>query len=178
MSTPRHDDDELLLELPDEGEHSSLRDGGDDGEAVGVEDSEAVTDAELDGEGGSEDVGLDTEALGAASFDDDLDGALDESDVDSATDDTPLDLGEDLDEDGDEERWTDDSEGGSLGFDDEIDDTPLDDDDDGGLEGVDDPLIAALENDGELPDLDGEDDDEDDPMDDELDALVLELDAR
>jgi len=164
----RHDDDDELLELPG----GSLEDGG----AIGVDDSDALIDLEIDA--GAEDVGLDTESLGGALLDDELEAALDaEPEEGLAIDDIPLDLDDDLDEAGEDERWTDESEGSSFGFDDEIEDDPLAEVDDGGLEGVDDPLIAALENDGELPALDGEDDAELDD-DSELAALVLELDPH
>jgi hypothetical protein len=163
-----HDEDDDFLDLPP----GSLADG----ETVGVEDSEALTDTELE-LGADEDVGLDTEALGGGPLDDELDDLDDEDSALFAAEGEPLDFMDELADEGEEGGWTDESEGAPLGEEEEFDDEPHAAEDDGGLEGIDDPSISALEHDGELPPLDddGEGDFDDDS---ELSALILELDPH
>jgi hypothetical protein len=168
MAGDLHDEDDDFLDLPP----GSLADG----EAVGVDDSDALTDGELE-LGGDEEVGLDAETLGGGPLDDELDELEDEDSALVASESEPLDFMDELADEGDEGGWTDESDGAPLGDDEDFDDEPLVAEDDGGLEGIDDPTISALENDGELPPLDddGEGDFEDDS---ELAALILELDPH
>jgi hypothetical protein len=163
------EEDEELLDLP----HA---DGGDD-EEVGVADADELLFNDLGDD--PEDVGLDTEALGGA----ELGASLDQDEDDEAQagllDDTTIDVDPELDTGGEEQGWTEDSEGASEGWDDELPQEQSEDgiDDDAGEEGVDDPLLDGLPEEG-LPELADEEDDEDedDAWADEV-ALV-QLDSR
>jgi hypothetical protein len=164
------EEDEELLDLP----HA---DGGDD-EEVGVADADELLFNDLGDE--PEDVGLDTEALGGA----ELGASLDQDEDDEAQagllDDTTIDVDAELDTGGEEQGWTEDSEGASDGWDDEQLQEQAEDGigDDAGEEGVDDPLLDGLPEEGlsELADEEDDDEDEDDAWADEV-ALV-QLDSR
>jgi hypothetical protein len=157
------DGDDDLLDLP----HA---DGGED-EEVGVADADELLFNDLGEE--PEDVGLDTEALGAG----DLGASLEDDEEDEAQagllDDTPLDVDADLDTGSEEQGWTEDSEG-SEGWDDEL---PQDLSEDGvaedaGEEGVDDPLLDGLPEQG-LPDLATEEEDDEEEDDAWTDDVTL-----
>jgi hypothetical protein len=146
------EDDDLLDEPGDA--------GGDD-EEVGVADADELLLHDLGDE--PEDVGLDTEALGGA----ELGASLDADDADEGQagllDDAPLEVESEIDADGEEHGWTEDSEGASEGWDEELPPELAEDGGggDAGEEGVDDPLLDGLPEEG-LPDLHGADDEGDD----------------
>lgn len=111
-------------------------------EVPGTEDAEELMLAELDD--GPEEVGLDTELASDAA-----EPLLDTFEDDGsawASDDAPLEVEHDLDVDGEEQGWLEDSEGTDQDW---ADDVGLDEDtesyDDGGLEGVEDPLLDDLD---------------------------------
>lgn len=159
-------DDDELPELSD-----SL-DG--DEETLGLEDGDELGLGEI--EEGPEEIGLDVETLaGDAGLEDGFD---DDEDAVGALDDAPLELDDELDEEGDEGGWTEESEGSGASWDDDALDGEEDGDadDDGGLEGVEDPLLDDFVEEGETRiSIDGDDDDELEE-DHELERIELDLD--
>lgn len=159
-------EDDELLEFPDDLE--------EDDEATGVDDGDELGLSEI--EDGPEEIGLDVETLeGEGSLASLLDDE-DDDDVASVLDDEPLDLGNDLDDDDDEEGWTEGSEGAGAAWDDELlegDEGEDVDDDDGGLEGVDDPLVDGIVDEDERTiSIVGDDDDREDEA---FERLELDL---
>jgi hypothetical protein len=159
-------EDDELLEFPD--------DLDEDDEATGVDDADELALSEI--EDGPEEIGLDVETLeGEGSLANLLDEE-DDDDADSVLDDEPLDLGSDLDDDDDEEGWTEGSEGAGAAWDDELlegDEGEDVDDDDGGLEGVDDPLVDGIVDEDERTiSITGDDDDREEGV---LERLELDL---
>jgi hypothetical protein len=163
MSGP--DDEDFPLEP--EGDEGEASEGAKAVEPVGVEDSDELSAGEI--EDGPEQVGLDTETLAGRD-------ALDLSTlVDGEGEahgeglaDQPLEgFDADLDLQGDEDGWTQDSEASGDVWDDAtLGDEELPADDDGGLEGVDDPLLDGLPD--ELPPLEDDDDEDGDTIVDDL----------
>jgi len=155
------EDDDDLLDLPG-------ADGLED-EELGVADADELLFNDLADE--PEDVGLDTEALGGG----DLAAGLDQDDEEEEgglLDDAPLDVDAEIDAGEEEQGWTDDSEGGSEGWDDELLQDPSGEGigDDAGEEGVDDPLLDGLPEEGGVPAVtaDEEDADTDDAWAEEI----------
>lgn len=140
-------------------------------EVLGLEDAEDLVLAEIDE--GPEEIGLDVETLeGEEGLGDELDD--DDDDV-LGLDDKPLDLDDELDESGDEDGWTEDSEGASEPWD---DDDAADEEeeghvDDGGLEGVEEPIEDLLDETETTIPIDGSEDDESE--DEELGRVELDL---
>ncbi len=170
------DEDDELPELEDTPEVSE----GNDEEALGIEDAEELTLAEI--EDGPEEIGLDTETLESA---DAFEGALDEELENGLVgDDAPLELGNDLEDEGEEDGWTEESEGSGGAWDDDTLDDELAEEDeeldeDGGLEGLEE--LEELE-DSALDDdfaAEGETsfpmDGDDRGADDELERVELDL---
>jgi hypothetical protein len=149
-------------------------DAPDDDGAVGVDDADELLLHDVRDE--PEDVGLDTESLGGAdALAAQLLDVLDDE-TSALTDDAPLEIDADIDAEGDEHGWTDDSEGAEgepweEGLTDDLGDELGDD---GGEEGVDDPLLDGLPDDLSRPREDGEDDEEG-VIDGSLDDLVREI---
>jgi hypothetical protein len=163
VGNPIADDDEAL-ELP-----GSL--DGDD-EVPGVAESEELALAEIPD--GPEDIGLETETGMLDSFEPGIDDdeepnsmLLDEGSHD--------DFMAEVDADGDEGGWLEESEGLAGAFEDDL---SLDDDedfvDDGGLEGVDDPMLDGIEDEEDMPDLDADADEGEDLGEDLLREIVQE----
>ena len=164
MGKPIDEDDEAL-ELP------APLDGDD--EVPGVAESEELALAEIPD--GPEEIGLETETGMLDSFEPGVD-LLEEPSMlldEGAHDDF---LAE-VDADGEEGGWLEESEGlGGSSFDEDL---SLDDDedfvDDGGLEGVDDPMVDGIDDDEDAkPGLDAEADEHDDLGEDLLREIVQE----
>lgn len=135
MGRPLPDDDELL-ELP--------KPLDADDEAPGLPEAEELALAEIGD--GPEEVGLDTELGALDPFEPVVDVVDDDVSV-SALEDEPAaeDIVAELDAEGDESGWLDESEGSNEDWDDDFD-TGEEEGfyDDGGLEGVDDPMLDSL----------------------------------
>lgn len=163
MSRPVSEEDDDLLDVP----HAS----DVDDEGTGVEDAEELLFSELDD--APEEVGLDVESIASSEGLPALNDLDDEDEDGSEQDETPLEIDDEIDADGDEEGWTDEAEASATGWDDELpDDLSEDVDTDGGEEGVEDPLLDGLPEGQDLPPVDDEDDEEEtvahDEWDDEL----------
>jgi hypothetical protein len=150
-------DEEELLELP------PPLDGDDE---AGVPGTEELALADIDD--GPEEIGLETELGMTDGFEPGVDAIEEQA---SVLDDEPAgELIAEVDAEGDEGGWLEESEGSSEPWSDE----DLDDDDedyageDGGLEGVDDPLADGLEDDDGESQLDEDDDTFGDELNDEL----------
>jgi hypothetical protein len=155
-------DEEELLELP-----PSL---GADDEATGVPEADEL--AVMDIDDGPEEIGLEIELGTVDGFEPGVDALEEQA---SVLEDEPAgELVADVDAEGDESGWLEESEGSNEPWDE--DDLADDDEDyagdDGGLEGVDDPLADGLD------DEDGESSlgDDDGAFGDELgDELLREI---
>jgi hypothetical protein len=140
-------DEEELLELPPPLDA--------DDEATGVPEAEELALADIDD--GPEDIGLDTEVGTADAFEPGVDADED----DSALDDEPAgELVAEVDAEGEESGWLEESEGSGEPYTDEDladDDEDYDSSDDGGLEGVDDPLADGLDDEERERELEDDD---------------------
>jgi hypothetical protein len=157
-------DDDDLIDLPPEIE-------GDD-EQLGVEDAEELMLQDLGSE--DEEVGLDTETLGSEAG---LGIELDMTEGESLLDETPLEIEADIDAEGEEHGWTEETEGTDEPWDDMLPDDldDGDDGDDGGEEGVEDPLLDGWPEDLPRGAIDDEDDDEEGFEDDDLEDFTREI---
>jgi hypothetical protein len=159
-------------QIPDEDDELELPGNLDgDEEAPGIAEADELALAEIDD--GPEEIGLDTETGAIDPFEFPIDP---EEDL-SLLDDGPLEeVVAEVDAEGEEGGWLEESEGSSEPLGEDLVDDDEDDEyslDDGGLEGVDDPMLDDIE---EQEDLLGEDDDEDEPAreaHDELDDDTL-----
>lgn len=160
MGRPIPDDDEPL-ELP--------REFDADDEAAGLPEAEELAFAEISD--GPEEVGLDTELGMFDAFEPAIDA---DDDISVLEDETLGELVAELDADGEESGWLEESEGsGEVWEDDVSEDEEEYGHNDGGLEGVDDPLVDGLSDDEESTALD---DDGDGPFGDPLgDELLREI---
>jgi hypothetical protein len=167
------DEDDVLPEL-DELDSELPGELTGETEEVGIDDGQEIGAGEIDD--APEDVGLDVETLGG--LDDGDESFLDEGEEPSARDDSTLSLDDDLDEEEDEDGWTNESEGTGAAFDEELED---DDDeaspaDDGGLEGMEDPTLDDIAGtDGEEGESSFSIEGEDLSADEELDRVELDL---